>query len=59
MKADNFGVDGKKAETYVKKLINGMRLEKLNTSALANPECLPEYMSHPEVMQAGLVKAKL
>lgn len=57
--ADKTPVDGKKAETYVKKLINGMRLEKLNTSALANPECLPEYTSHPEVMQAVLVKAKL
>ncbi|KAM0746443.1 acetoacetate-CoA ligase [Meredithblackwellia eburnea MCA 4105] len=48
--------NAKKVETYVKKLLNGQSLEKLNTAALVNPECLKEYMNHPAVQ---LSKPKL
>ncbi|KAI5479974.1 hypothetical protein MNV49_002264 [Pseudohyphozyma bogoriensis] len=49
--------NGKKVETYVKKLINGLPLAKLNTSALSNPDCLHEYINNKDVQLP--VKAKL
>ncbi|KAI5475878.1 hypothetical protein MNV49_000760 [Pseudohyphozyma bogoriensis] len=49
--------NGKKVETYVKKLVNGQPLATMNTSALANPESLKAFVNNKDILLP--VKAKL
>ena len=49
----------KRVEVAVKKLINGAKLESINTSAIANPECLRFFVDHPDLRDVNDVRAKL
>jgi acetoacetyl-CoA synthetase len=39
----------KRVEIAVKKIVNGAKLESINTSAVANPESLSFFVDHPDL----------
>lgn len=49
----------KRVEVAVKKLVNGAKLESINTSAIGNPEALKFFVDHPDLRDVNHERSKL
>lgn len=54
-----YTTNGKRLEIPVKKLVNGIPIDKLNLSSAEDPECLKFFVGHPELKVEETGKAKL